>query len=226
MQPRPAKVYGMTSRVSARLEPVSIPGPTGALEGLLRSPADPAGAAVVAHPHPLHGGTMHTKVVHRAARILSDRFGLSTLRFNFRGVGRSAGSYDSGAGETEDLVAAGGWLRERHRGGPFVLGGFSFGSVCALHAASVLAPDVLFLISVPTRRYRSVPSAPAGTRVFWIQGGLDEYSLPTKARALAEARMWDFVVIPEADHLFTGRLAAFEEAAVEGLGRAIEGRLT
>jgi alpha/beta superfamily hydrolase len=121
-------------------------------------------------------------------------------------------------------VAAGRWLRLRHPIGPFVLGGFSFGSVCALHAAQALAPDVLFLIGVPTRRYRSVPSAPAGTRVFWIQGSLDEYSRPAKARALAEARMWDFVEIPEADHLFSGRIGAFEAAALEGLSGALEGR--
>jgi alpha/beta superfamily hydrolase len=168
---------------------------------------------------------MRTKVVHRAARLLSDHFSLATLRFNFRGVGRSAGSYGSGAGETEDLVAAARWLRQRYPDGPFVLGGFSFGSVCALHAASVLAPEVLFLISLPTRRYRSVPDAPASARVFWIQGDLDEYSRPTRARALAEARMWDFVEVPEADHLFTGRLDAFEEASAEALRRALEGRL-
>jgi alpha/beta superfamily hydrolase len=215
----------VTPHSGVQLAPVSIEGPAGILEGLLRVPPVVRGAAVIAHPHPLHGGTMRTKVVHRAARLLSNRFGLAVLRFNFRGVGRSAGSYDSGAGETQDLVAAGRWLRQRHRNGPFVLGGFSFGSVCALHAAEVLAPDVLFLIGVPTRRYRSVPSAPAGTRVFWIQGSLDEYSRPTKARALAEARMWDFVEIPEADHLFTGRLGAFEDAAAGGLGRALEGKL-
>ncbi len=168
---------------------------------------------------------MHTKLVHRAARILSDRFGLAVLRFNFRGVGRSAGSYDGGRGETADLVAAGRWLRERHPRGPFVLGGFSFGSVCALHAAPLLSPDVLFLMGVPTRRYRTVPAAPAGSRVFWIQGERDEYGRSPKARALAEARLWDFVEIPEADHLFTGRLDAFETAATEGLGRALEGRL-
>jgi alpha/beta superfamily hydrolase len=69
-----------------------------------------------------------------------------------------------------------------------------------------------------------VPEAPASARVFWIQGGLDEYSRPTRARALAEARTWNFVEVPEADHLFTGRLDAFEEAAGEGLGRALEGR--
>ncbi len=179
----------------------------------------------MAHPHPLHGGTMHTKIVQRAAKLLSDRFGLPVLRFNFRGVGASAGAYAGGTGETGDLVAAARWLRERYPESPFVLGGFSFGSVCALHAASVLGPDVLFLIGVPTRLYRSVPGAPDSARVFWIQGELDEYSRPGKARALAEARMWDFVAIPEADHLFTERLEAFEEAAAEGLGRALEVRL-
>ncbi len=182
--------------------------------------------AVMAHPHPLHGGTMHTKIVQRAARLLSDRLDLAVLRFNFRGVGSSAGAYARGAGETEDLVAASGWLRERHPGGPFVLGGFSFGSVCALHAAAVLFPDVLFLIGLPTRRYRSVPAAPPGAKVFWIQGEVDEYSRPEKARALAETRMWEFVAVPGGDHLFTGRLDAFEAAAVEGLRRALRERAT
>src|SRR5512140_1003066 len=100
----------------ATLSSVVIPGPAGALEGLLRAPAAPKGAAVVAHPHPGRGGTMHTKVVHRAARLLSQRFSLETLRFNFRGVGASAGAYDGGAGEAEDLVAAAGWLRARRPG--------------------------------------------------------------------------------------------------------------
>ncbi len=175
----------------------------------------------MAHPHPLHGGTMHTKVVQRAARLLSDRFGLAALRFNFRGVGSSAGAYGRGTGETEDLVAASRWLRERQPVGPFVLGGFSFGSVCALHAAAVLFPDVLFLIGLPTRRYRSIPAAQPATKVFWIQGEADEYSRPEKARALADNRMWEFVAIPGADHLFTGRLDAFEAAAAEGLRRAL-----
>lgn len=165
---------------------------------------------------------MRTKIVQRAARLLSDRFDLVTLRFNFRGVGSSDGTYSGGEGETEDLVAASRWLRERHPDGPFVLGGFSFGSTCALYAATVLRPDVLFLIGLPTRRYRSVPAAPLSARVFWIQGELDEYSRPEKARGMAEARSWEFALIPGADHLFTDRLEAFEAAAAEGLGRALE----
>lgn len=203
-----------------------IPGPSGPLEALLRHPAARTGAAAVAHPHPVLGGTMHTKVVHRAARVLSERFGLATLRFNFRGVGRSAGEYSGGPGETADLIAAARWLRRRQPDGPFVLGGFSFGAVCALHAASALTPDVLLLIGVPTGRYPAPPPIPSATRVVWIQGEEDEYSPSEKGRALAEARLWDFAVVPGADHFFSGRLEAFEEAATEGLLRALEGRST
>ena len=107
---------------------LSLPGPVGSLEALLRLPPHPVGAAVVAHPHPLFGGTMHTKVVHRTAKLLSDRFHLATLRFNFRGVGASEGIYDDGRGETDDLVAAVRFVREKQPSGPLVLAGFSFGS--------------------------------------------------------------------------------------------------
>jgi alpha/beta superfamily hydrolase len=208
----------------ARLLALTVPGPAGPLEGLLRLPPRPTGAAVVAHPHPLHGGTMHTKVVHRAARLLADAFGLATLRFNFRGVGASAGSYDGGPGETEDLAVAARWIRERYPSPPFVLAGFSFGSICALHAASRLAPDVLFLIGVPIGAVPALPAVPAGTRVFWIHGGEDAYGAVAGARRLAAGRGWDLGVVPGADHFFTGRLPAFEAAALRGLARATERR--
>src|SRR5512143_1533490 len=128
------------ARATARLVTVTIPGPAGPLEGLLRLPPRPAGTAVVAHPHPLFGGTMHTKVVHRAARLLADRFHLAAFRFNFRGVGASAGVYDDGRGETDDLVAAVRFARERYPDGPLVLAGFSFGSLCAARAAVAVDP--------------------------------------------------------------------------------------
>jgi len=209
---------------STRLLAVTVSGPEGPLEALLRLPPRPSGAAVVAHPHPLQGGTMHSKVVHRGARLLADAIGLATLRFNYRGVGASAGRYDGGPGETEDLVAAAGWIRERHPSRPFVLAGFSFGSICALHAAPRLAPDGLFLIGVPIGRFQAPSAVPAGTRVFWIQGEEDEYSPAADARRLAAERGWDLAVVPGADHFFTGHLPAFEAAALRGLARATERR--
>ena len=89
-----------------RAEQLPIDGPAGVLEALLEDPqvSPPAGFAVVCHPHPLHGGTMHNKVVHTVARACQER-GMPTLRFNYRGVGASAGSYDEGRGETQDALA-------------------------------------------------------------------------------------------------------------------------
>lgn len=211
-----------------RLVPLTLEGPVGPLEALLRLPPRPAGIAVVAHPHPLFGGTMHTKVVHRAARLLADRFSLATLRFNFRGVGASAGVHDDGRGEVDDLLAAvrhARSLRELAAAGraPLVLAGFSFGSVCAVEAAGRLAeggapPDVLLLMGVPLLRWdRSGASALGGVPVAWVQGAEDEYGGAELARATAGRLGWALAVVDGADHFFTGRLDAFEEAATREL---------
>ena len=206
---------------SARLVSTFIEGPAGRLEAILRLPPRPRGAAVVAHPHPLHGGTMHTKVVHRAARLLSDRFSLAALRFNFRGVGSSQGTHDEGRGEVDDVLAAAGWVRREAPEGPLVLGGFSFGSVAALDAAPRLAPDALLLIGLPLRRWNAPASAPFAGRVVWIQGSDDEFSDAGSARVLAERWGWDLHVVPGADHFFTGRLDAFESEAGGALARVL-----
>ncbi|MGA3098556.1 MAG: alpha/beta fold hydrolase, partial [Bryobacteraceae bacterium] len=106
-----------------------IAGPAGRMEALLEEPEEdaPRLAAVVCHPHPLYGGTMHNKVVYRMARGLR-RAGAAVLRFNFRGVGRSAGSHGNLVGEIEDARAALAWLRQRYPDLPFSLAGFSFGA--------------------------------------------------------------------------------------------------
>ena len=207
----------MPDAAPVKLTSLEIPGPAGPLESLLRSPAAPVGAALVAHPHPRLGGTMRTKVVHRTARLLSGRFALAALRFNFRGVGASAGTYDGGAGETEDVVAAARWLRASQPNGPFVLSGFSFGALCALRAAERLAPQVLLLIGVPTDRDEPEGVAPEGTHVAWIQGGDDEFSSAARAREIAAVRGWTFLVVPGADHFFSGRLDEFERAAGDAI---------
>jgi alpha/beta superfamily hydrolase len=167
---------------------------------------------------------MHTKVVHRTAKLLSDRFSLDALRFNFRGVGASAGVYDEGRGETEDLVAAGKWMRRRRPFGAHVLAGFSFGSLCALHASPRLEPDVLFLIGLPVDRWDGAAPAHVGWPVIWIQGENDEYSPVEKSRAIAQARGWRFLSVPGADHFFTGQLDAFEAAAGEALVKPLTER--
>ncbi|KAA0252157.1 MAG: alpha/beta hydrolase [Acidobacteria bacterium] len=201
-----------------RVVPVTIPGPAGALEGALRLPPRPAGVAVFAHPHPLHGGTMHTKVVHRAARFLSSRLSLSALRFNFRGVGSSEGTHDEGRGEVEDLAAAVRFARERQPGGILLVGGFSFGSLCAVGAAPRVGPDAVLLVGVPLTRWdRSGAAGLAGLPVAWVQGERDEFGGGDLAAATAARFGWQLAVVAGADHFFTGRLDLFEEAALSVL---------
>src|SRR5512141_1532324 len=121
--------------MASSLTTVRFPGPAGRLEGLWKEASGPPrGSAVFAHPHPLHGGTLHNKVVFRATRALTAA-GYGTLRFNFRGVGLSRGRHDAGRGEVEDFRAA---LDEAERLGglPIVAGGFSFGAAAALRASA------------------------------------------------------------------------------------------
>jgi alpha/beta superfamily hydrolase len=208
----------MTSPVPSRVVSTMIDGPAGRLEAILRIPPRVAGAAVVAHPHPLHGGTMHTKVVHRAARLLADQLSLSTVRFNFRGVGASDGVHDEGRGEVLDLLSAIQFAREKAPEGPLVIAGFSFGSVCALEAAHVTRPDLLWMIGLPLIRWDR-RGAEAGTLypVLWTQGEQDEFGDGEMARATADRFGWPLVVVAGADHFFTGRLDPFEEASLPRL---------
>jgi len=128
--------------VPRRVESLWLAGPAGRLEALLEEPADrePSTAAVLCHPHPLYGGTMHNKVVYRMAHGLR-RAGVVVLRFNFRGVGRSQGEHGHLEGEIEDARAALAWLNESYPELPFGMAGFSFGSQvamrlgCSLHGA-------------------------------------------------------------------------------------------
>ena len=109
-----------------------IPGPMGPLEALLDLPdGEPTAVAVFGHPHPLHGGTMHTKALYQAAKALP-RIGVAALRFNFRGVGRSAGTFDSGPGEKDDFRAAIDFVVEHFPGLPVWAAGMSFGSWVAM----------------------------------------------------------------------------------------------
>lgn len=156
-------------------ENLLIDGPDGVLEALLERPQDNAisGVAIVCHPHPVYGGTMQNKVVHTLARaFLTQR--MAALRFNFRGVGKSAGTFDDGAGELLDTLAVIEWVRERYPEESLWLAGFSFGGAMAVHAATKTSPAGLVSIAPAIYRFagdgRSRPVCP------WliVQGDQDE----------------------------------------------------
>ena len=156
--------------------PMLIPGPAGALEILTACPppADRVAAtAVLCHPHPLHGGSMQNKVVHTLARAFAD-LGVSTLRFNFRGVGRSGGVFDHGKGETDDALAAILWVRARRPQDQLWLAGFSFGAYVALRASVRTDVGQLVLVAPPVNLYDfyALPLPPCPLLI--VQGGADE----------------------------------------------------
>lgn len=133
---------------------LELAGPAGCLQALLAIPRGaPKGIAVICHPHPLYGGAMTNKVVYTLASCAL-KFGLCVLRFNFRGVGGSAGRYDGARGETDDTLATVAWLRAKFPGKPLLLAGFSFGAYVALKAAVQARPAWLVSASLPLGRVR------------------------------------------------------------------------
>src|SRR3984957_10493365 len=133
--------------MSSGLEHVSIAGPAGALQAIVEDPGGVGPSyAVICHPHPLYGGTMDNKVVTTVARALQET-GLPTLRFNFRGVGASAGEFDQGVGETDDADAVASWGAQRWPGRTLVIAGFSFGGYVALRLAQRRVPRHLITIA-------------------------------------------------------------------------------
>lgn len=193
-------------------QPVTIAGPAGAIEARVEDPA-PAGAAhvvvgVVCHPHPLHGGTMQNKVVHTTARAMQEA-GAATVRFNFRGVGRSAGHYDQGAGELDDALAVIAWARARFACDALWLGGFSFGAAVALNAAVQGArPSRLVTIAPPVGRLITAPIARPDTRWLVVQGDRDELVDVDGVRQWVQgfAPAPELLVVTGAEHFFHGKL--------------------
>ena len=197
---------------------MNIPAPHGHLETAHREPPGTLrGAGVVGHPHPLQGGTMHTKAVFRAAQALAD-VKISALRFNFRGVGTSTGSYDSGVGEKQDVLAALDWLEEEHPGLPLVVGGFSFGSMVALSAAAEDPRVVsLFGVGLPIRMYDYGFLASVQKPIFVVQGEEDEFGSGSEVEPVIAA-LGDHVTlarIPGADHYFEGHIDEMKAALSE-----------
>jgi len=203
------------------IEKLLIPGPAGQLEGELSVPETyQAGGpvAVVCHPHSLYGGSLRNKVAHILADTFTD-MGLPTLRFNFRGVGKSGGKFDQGQGEQKDLGSVVDWLRARYEGSPLWLAGFSFGAFVAYRAHQTVAAERLLLVAPPVSLF--VFGVPEPTRVPWIviQGSEDEI-VPAK-----EVENWvadqpnppEFHLMQDASHFFHGRLNDLRNLVMAGV---------
>jgi alpha/beta superfamily hydrolase len=212
-----------------RAERVTLAGPVGGLETLIETPVTSDGGesapvsafAVVCHPHPLFGGTLDNKVVHTLARAFN-QLGAPAIRFNFRGVGTSAGRYDDGRGETQDALAVIAHGRQRWPGAALWLGGFSFGGSVAVWAAGEAVP-ARFVAVAPGITKVAVTGAPAPACPWLIvQGDADEVVPPQVVlawtRTLSPAP--EVALLPGAGHFFHGRINDLRETVVTFMGRA------
>lgn len=189
---------------------ITLAGPAGQLEGMLHLPeGEPCAIAVVAHPLPTMGGTMENKIVTTLARTFAE-LGFATLRFNFRGVGASAGVFDGGNGEVEDLLAAVQHARDAFGHLPLILAGFSFGGYVAARAAGHLHPQPhkLVLVAPAVGRFL-MPPVPHNTLL--IHGEQDEVIPLADAMDWARPQHLPIVVFPEAGHFFHGRLSQLKQ---------------
>ena len=184
----------------------------GRLEALYRELQDPAGIAVVCHPLTSAGGTLHNKVVFRAARGL-EAANVATLRFNFRGAGASGGKFEGGEGEQEDVTAAIEWARKKHPGKKLFVGGFSFGAwVSSRVACEMPEVDALFFIGTPVNKYDFGHLRSCERPMLFIHGTQDEHGDVAKLEKLIPTvRNAESVIITGADHFFTKQLEALEE---------------
>jgi uncharacterized protein len=193
-----------------------LPGPAGKLEATLWTTpvAEPSMAALVCHPHPLYGGTLHNKVVFQTAKALNRR-GIPVLRFNFRGAGLSEGEHDKGRGELEDVRVAIEYLASEFPGRPILAAGFSFGAWAGLRAGCEDARvEKLIGLGIPVANLDMSYLRDCGKPKLLIQGGNDQFgpreggeeffaTLPGPKR---------LVIVEHADHFFSGHLAEVRKA--------------
>jgi alpha/beta superfamily hydrolase len=208
---------------------VNIPSPTGHLEGILKPEEEgviPRYAAIVCHPHSLYGGTMHNKVVFKVAQTLQ-MLGMPALRFNFRGVGRSTGTYDEGRGEMDDVRYALEFLSNRYPGLPVILGGFSFGAYVALRVAAIDdRVQAMIGLGVPARMLDGEYLNDSHKPKLIIQGTEDEqapYTLTAKWFEHVPAPK-SMIAIQSADHFFQGHLDEVQAIITTFVQNIIEGR--
>lgn len=197
-----------------------IPGPAGQLELSIQKPANslPYGIAVIAHPHPVHGGTMRNKVVTTLARLCRD-LGLVSYTFNFRGVGQSAGQYDHGKGEQQDLQAVVSFARKEYPSLPLWLGGFSFGANISALAAQTENPACLISICPPIGHKGYQTIAPPLCPWFIVQTDDDELVDANKVKAWVETLhpRPDLISMDHGGHFFHGQLLVLRDKLGDAL---------
>lgn len=209
---------------TARLLPLELAGGAGRIEALLqeRDGAPPAFVALVCHPHPLFGGTLNNKVVHRVASTLFG-LGATVLRFNFRGAGRSEGAFTGGAGELADAQAAMAFLAARHPGARRWVAGFSFGAwIAARVAAADAGIERLILVAPPVHTQSFAELERCATPKLVVQGTADEVCRPENLARVypAWAEPKRLVEVAGAGHYFDRLLGPLADAILSGLAPA------
>lgn len=203
----------------ARGQALVIPGPAGDLQALVEDP-DSSGAGlfgVLCHPHPLYGGSLDNKVVTTLARALLE-LGIPSVRFNFRGVGSSAGSFDQGKGETDDAVAVADWAAAHWPGRAMVAAGFSFGGFVALKLALSRHSAHLVTVAPAIRLFEPTLERPSCPWLI-VQGEADEVVDPNDVASWAATLTPPphLVMLPGVGHFFHGRLNDLREAVVDAI---------
>ena len=204
--------------MNSATQKITLQGGAGVIEALLDLPADaPCGTAVIAHPHPLFGGTMTNKVVQTLARAFVQT-GWRAVRFNFRGVGASAGVYDEGRGEAADMLEV---IRQVAPEGPLAVAGFSFGAFVTIHVVADLAPrqpEKIVLVGTAASRFTVAPIAPQlHDRTLVLHGEQDDTVVLSSVMDWARPQSLPVTVIPGVEHFFHGQLPLLKSLVVRHL---------
>ena len=206
--------------MNAATQSLTLQGSAGVIEALLDTPSGGVfkGTAVIAHPHPLFGGTMQNKVVQTLARAFV-QCGWQAVRFNFRGVGGSAGTYDEGLGEAADMRSV---IQQVAPSGPLALAGFSFGAFVTSHVAQALAPerslDKLVLVGTAASRFAVAPIHPdLHDQTLVLHGEQDDTVPLTSVLDWARPQHLPVTVIPGVEHFFHGQLPLLKNLVVRHL---------
>jgi alpha/beta superfamily hydrolase len=203
---------------------VNIPGPSGNLEGLLALPKQNKikKIGIICHPHPLRGGTMHNKVISTTSRVFSE-LGIANLRFNFRGVGKSAGHYGNTLGEAEDLLAAIQWLLNTHPEHAIWLAGFSFGSYISAYIAAQYPVELLISIAPPVNNFDFISLKEIACPWIVVQGDIDEIVPSQEVYAWIKSieHPIELIRIPTTGHFFHGHLTELRDQLTSSLSNHV-----